>query len=62
MFKASLVYRESSRRAKATQKNPVLKKQTKREKKKNQTNNKEKQFKKVVSPITQRNTQVNGLS
>jgi hypothetical protein len=40
-FEASLVYRVSSRTAKATQRNPVLKKQnkTKQKKQKQKTNN-----------------------
>jgi hypothetical protein len=45
-FKASLVYRVSSRTARTIQKNPVLKKQNKKEKKKPKTPKKQKRKKK----------------
>jgi hypothetical protein len=41
-FEASLVYRVSSRTARATQRNPVLKKKEKRKQKPNRNNNKTK--------------------
>jgi hypothetical protein len=45
-FEASLLYRVSSRTARATQSNPVVKKQ--KQKQKTKTKNKNKQTKKVV--------------
>jgi hypothetical protein len=47
-FEASLVYRVSSRRARATQRNPVSKNQKKKKKKKKQRKEKEKE-KKILS-------------
>jgi hypothetical protein len=46
-FKASLVYRVSSRTARATQRNPVSKNQKRKEKKRKEKKRKEKKEKKV---------------
>jgi hypothetical protein len=57
-FEASLVYRVSLRTARATQRNPVSKKQKQKQKQKNKKQNKTKHLKTILQRHAKSNSQI----